>query len=955
MLSNLRFACLALLLSVLIHQLFAGETGKIAGHIVDKKTGEALPGANIQIVGTTLGAAADVNGEYFIINIPPGTYDLKATIIGYKTVLKKQVPVSVDKTTWVDLELTSRVIAGEKVVVTAYKPDKVEIDLTATRQSYNVNQVKNLPGISQVDDILSLQADADGGHFRGGRTGEALYLVGGAEIINPLTGSSAYNPIAAGLDLVEVYTSGFSAEYGNVQSGVINMVPKEAGEKWRSKIEFSSTNAYEKSWGGNAYSSDLMDFYDILYDLEEWVDGKDPLSGDLLFGFSADAWNSTYAPQEAFGWPLPPPPGRQDTMRTAALPRIMWLQLVRQVDYDYAKPDYRFEVSSGGPISKKIKLFFAAQLNSMQPFLPLPNRDRNKQLMSNLTYQLNQNNKIRLMYNYADEFENQIPGSFLRWFEPVISVSKETGFSHQFGISWNHVFNASSFMDLNINHLTITDRTRIEILDPDEYYQGYQGNSNWQFSKSPSGHTGSRFPTSRGKTTTNTLRFKGSLTNQINNRNLLKTGLQFFYYDMDIDQESGTSYYPTSSYVRYRAFPYEGAIYVQNKMEYEGFIANIGLRYDFYNFNTDYYTNTFSPYRNPNYDPSDPANSSYYDKEDAAKEKTKLTSVLQPRLGFSFPVSDKTVLHLNYGIFMQRPAYNYILSSTRLVDSNPDFRTMGNASMKPERTIAYDLGIVVMLPLNIALDLSAYYKNVSNLTQYAEYVDRDGFVYGTYDNRDYADVKGFHITLDKKYGFLNGSIRYNWESATGQASSPFGAADQVVHYEGEPEKDKLRSLEDIYLDFNRKHKLVANLVLRTSASTGFNILQMNPLANLMLSGSYRYLSGRPFTWDPTGQGLRFNQRTPEEHHLRIRLEKKFGFNNNRITAFIEGYNLLNKRVWSYHRTFSEDPENQYRNRYKDPSQDVLTETDFSPYVTSLEPYLLANNPRYYRFGIYYEF
>ena len=64
---------------------FAGTTGKIAGKIIDATTNETLIGVNVIIVGTTMGAATDINGEYYILNIPPGTYEVKASLIGYQS------------------------------------------------------------------------------------------------------------------------------------------------------------------------------------------------------------------------------------------------------------------------------------------------------------------------------------------------------------------------------------------------------------------------------------------------------------------------------------------------------------------------------------------------------------------------------------------------------------------------------------------------------------------------------------------------------------------------------------------------------------------------------------------------------------------------------------------------------------------------------------------------------
>ncbi len=950
-----------LFLFLFVFSSFAGETGKIAGTIIDNASGEPLVGANIQIPGTMLGAAANANGEYFIINIPPGTYELRASYMGYKTELKTNVKVLVDKTTRVDFKLVAEVIAGEEVTVTAFRSDRVEPDVTATKMTYDIGQVESLPGITDIGDVVNLQADVDGGHFRGGRTGEAIYLISGAKIMNPLTGSRTFAPITIGLEQVEVYTSGFNAEYGNVQSGVINMVTKEGGKKWKTRLDFSSTNSRYKTWGDGVYSKEINQFYEILSNPEEWIDGVDPTNGSPLYNFSTIGFDD-YVPKQEYGWPMPPAPTREDTLRTAALIRILWLQLVRQTGLDYASPDFRTEFSTGGPLSENTSLFIATRFRNSQPIIPTPLRDRDIQVMTNLVYRFDQNNKFKINYNYNHDFQNDITSNFYQWFETVLNVPKETETIQQLGIDWNHVFSPSTFMDLKVNQLWTDGNEHVEVLEPGQYADDYNATSNWRFSKSPSGHLGGRLATTVGENQTRTLNVNGNITSQIDHRNLVKSGFQFSYYDMRMDRKNSMTNVRNERWQNYKVFPFEGAVYVQDKMEYEGFIANIGLRYDFYNFNTEYFTNRFSPYKNQEFDPTNPDAGGFYDADKAAKQKTKLETVLQPRIGFSFPVSDKTVLHLNYGVFTQRPPFQYIFVSRFKREAIPDFDQMGNAELKPEKTISYDMGVVRALPFGLFLDLSAYYKNVTNLVQHAQYVDKDGFTYDSFDNREYANVKGFHISLDKNYGFIRGNVRYNWESATGKSSSPTGAADQVAHYEGQPEKDHLRDPKDIYLDYNRLHKLVVNLGFQTSSQAGFKILNFHPFANVSLSGTYRFLSGRPFTWDMSGQGLRFNQRTPNEHHTTLRLEKGFSKGRTTVTTYVEVYNVLNQKIWHYNRTFSEELENLYRGRYMEDGADVppdekrvMTETEFAPYITNLQAYLLSNSPRSYRFGISFEF
>src|SRR3989339_1556984 len=87
--------------------IYAGTTGKIAGKISDKATGEALIGANVLIVGTTMGASSDIDGNYFILNIPPGEYQVKASMIGYSSFTIQKIRVSIDQTSKIDFELSS--------------------------------------------------------------------------------------------------------------------------------------------------------------------------------------------------------------------------------------------------------------------------------------------------------------------------------------------------------------------------------------------------------------------------------------------------------------------------------------------------------------------------------------------------------------------------------------------------------------------------------------------------------------------------------------------------------------------------------------------------------------------------------------------------------------------------------------------------------------------------------
>ncbi len=946
---------------------FAGETGKIAGQILDKATGEPLVGANVIINGKWedgqeikldqgYGASTDADGTYFILNIPPGKYSVEVVYIGFATSRIINVQVLVDKTTRLDFGLTSEVIAGSAMEVIAYKPEAVEKDVTATKISYDIGDIQDLPGITDIGDVLNLQADVDNGHFRGSRSGEALYLINGASIVNPLTNSTSFQPMTIGLEQVEVYTSGFSAEYGNVQSGVINMVAKEGrSDKWETSLDISSTNSYYKTFGGSVFSPDYNDYFTRLNNTEEWAFGTDPISGVLLwshFGLGFDR----YLPNAPIVFP-PQPISREDSLRTAELVRILWLQSVRQVGLEYDKPDYRVEFSSSGPIAKNMTLFVAAQQQIVQPFLPTGRSNVARQLATNITYKPGSSDKIQIVYNHDSGFQNGITSNYFRWFENILNVTKQSNTTHQFGLNWNHVINPSTFLDVKVSQLFTNNEDKIDLLGDSTFTELYTNSINWRDYTAPTGYQVGKLQTSNGFEKTRTFTLNASLSSQLNKNNLLKAGLQFHSYNINVNFLRSRSNLSQVRVENYHEFPFEGAIYAQDKLEFEGLIANIGARFDFYDFNTEYFTNKFSPYRNPNFDAADPEQGSFYDETLADKKETSLRTFLQPRIGISFPVSEKVVLHLNYGVFTQRPPFERIFVDRLKLDANPNYDWLGNPQLEPERTISYDVGLVYGLPLGFYLDVSSYLKDISNLLQFAVYEDNGGNRYFTFDNREYANVKGFQVNLEKNQGLVRGYVRYNWESAKGKSGSAIGSGARSEFFENDAVGDILPSPKDIFLDYNRKHKLVANLRLSTNKESGFEVSGFRPLANMSLSGTYRFSSGRPFTWDPSGQGLQMNRRTPVENDLKLRLDKEVPFNNTKVKFYLEAFNVLNKKNFSYTRTF-EDPQggqNVFKQKFIEDRENLLTQTDFAPYFTSLDAYLYSNQPRHYRFGIEFGF
>ena len=209
--------------------LHAGTTGKISGTVVDEND-EPLVGCNIIIKGTSYGAATNLAGEYFILNVPPGIYEISASMIGYGTVTIEGAQVIVDLTAKTDFSLKPETIEGEEIIVTAEKPT-VRLDQTSMSAVVSSEDIENLP-VTDVGDIIELQAgivrDPNGGfHVRGGRSSEVSFWVDGVATTDSYDGSSGLEIENAGIQEVQVISGTFNAEYGQAMSGIVNVVTKD--------------------------------------------------------------------------------------------------------------------------------------------------------------------------------------------------------------------------------------------------------------------------------------------------------------------------------------------------------------------------------------------------------------------------------------------------------------------------------------------------------------------------------------------------------------------------------------------------------------------------------------------------------------------------------------------------------------------------------------------------------
>ncbi|HCA79210.1 MAG TPA: hypothetical protein DEP53_05695, partial [Bacteroidetes bacterium] len=150
------FVAALLLLSASI--LSAQTAGKVSGVVKDQDTGEPLVGANVVVVGTTMGAATDPDGSFFIINVPPGKYEIESSILGYQRVRQRDVIVNSGRTTTLNFLLKASALIQQEVIIQATRPD-VQPEKTSTSTVIRPEDVQSLAGMRDIGDVIGLAAD----------------------------------------------------------------------------------------------------------------------------------------------------------------------------------------------------------------------------------------------------------------------------------------------------------------------------------------------------------------------------------------------------------------------------------------------------------------------------------------------------------------------------------------------------------------------------------------------------------------------------------------------------------------------------------------------------------------------------------------------------------------------------------------------------------------------------
>jgi len=780
----------------------AQSPGKIAGRVVDN-AGEPLVGASVLVEGTTLGASTDADGYYFILQVRPGTYTLRASYIGFGTKVIEGVAVEVDKTTTIDVTLGEAVVAGEEVVVRAERP-LVEPARTTTTAVLESKALSELP-IVNIQDAINLQAGVSDGHFRGGRIGEVAYLVNGVPINNAFSGQQAFEVEQNMVESLEVISGVFNAEYGQALSGVVNITTKGVPSEW---------NANVLGYVGSLASTRELEFVSRTAGPGTDLSTSD-FESERVSYLDAAAFPNLQDYQLSLGGPL--------------MERRLGFQLSGRYLEDnsyylgrdlFSPGDLSFGLNSGLPDS-----LWSVASTGDGDFVPM-NKTERLSLNGNVSFDAT--DALRLSYDGFYQGGTYRPFSHDRKYVPR-GLNPTHFVNHTHIAAARYTLGRSAFVNLSYSYLF--DDTDVELYDTptdDRYVREELGQLAGANAFQVAGND---LYTNWLRTETQTV--VGSYTHQLNRVHLMKAGFQgrfhrinnrYFGIEVPETGDAGPDI-SESPYEddRLSTTPTEWAAYVQDKIELGRMIINAGLRFDY--FDPDYeipvdWTQAGLE-RIP--DPESPA--------DSVSNRTRAEAEYQvsPRFGIAFPISSTGVMRFSAGLFFQIPNFGLLYSNPEY-EVNPQSATtqFGNPNLRPERTLAFELGLQQGLTDDVGVDVTIFAKDIRNLVGQEIIRDPRGDFAIRWINTDYGNVRGITASLFKRgRSALNGSLDYTLQFAQGTASSPGEAF--ARQQDGLPP-----ILTLVRLNWDRRHVLNGTLTYAPSATTSVTAVG-------------RFQSGTPYT------------------------------------------------------------------------------------------------------------
>ncbi|MCH7620188.1 MAG: TonB-dependent receptor, partial [Candidatus Marinimicrobia bacterium] len=630
-----RLIIVILVLLFTLPAAFAGRTGKISGRIMDAQTGNPLPGVNITLKGTFLGASTDSEGYYYILQIPPGSYTAVASYIGFKTVSVEEIWVSTNLTTSLSFDLEPTVLEiSEEIVVVAVRPMVIK-DQTSSVHHMSAEEIMDLPGIGEIEDVIALQpgvvGDGENINVRGGRSGEILYLLDGIPINDPVYNTETLDVGRYAISEVEFQTGGFNAEYGGSQSAIVNIVTKTGGRRFTGRVayftdDFGSGEYVGYQLGDEYFVKGVSNFIEGV-ESDTLFNGKTEGRGLRKYSFNTDRMEiNSGGPEPITTYLLPSLgvnlPGEGISYYVSLqtnfsdgytrVPGENYDELERLPDgftesgFDadgIPLGEYYIDTLATGDNPNIARYENEVSRNVDHPFrrnlfgIDFGSRYSNRVNGSaNIDWRLSPTHRLALKYNISES-----------WFDSYLHILKFVPDhspqwdreSTNLSLVWNHSLSNKTFYTVSLSKFRNYElrypgmKNGLKLLPtylqegdvPDDRVDDTPGSPTEGFYTK-----GYRQWLVYNEHENNIFTFKTDLESQVARHHEIKTGFEARYMDVDHQEiqygnrvttgQVTPGRWPERGIFRdfYHYFPTEGAIYLQDKIEYETLIVNAGLR-----------------------------------------------------------------------------------------------------------------------------------------------------------------------------------------------------------------------------------------------------------------------------------------------------------------------------------------------------------------------------------------
>ncbi len=827
-------------LSYAILLLFQGtllsypQEGSILGYVYDAVTGIGLPGVNLVLEGTTKGASTDLDGAFGILHLSPGIYTLTASMIGYKA-KSYRVEVAEGKKIRLDFYLEETVVEMKGIEVVGRRP-MIEKEVTASQRIMDTQTLEALP-VQDVKGALTTRAGISGEgtdiHIRGGRASEILMIVDGIPVRDPLSGTAfgMYLPISS-VSEVEALTGGFNAEYGQAMSGVVKVSLKEGSDNYRGKVTFSSSGAF---WyfdeiiilqleGPEYITKRLLPTIGIR------IPGKISFFSNLYAHFS-----DTYLPHT-------------DSLYSSV-----------------------FKTSKLSPREDNI-------LSGILKFTWSPSEKQKVGLSFSRSIEINQGYFLgRSDYPFAYGF----PYRYKNILDNYLTFTRD---GNQITLSYRNVPNLHTFYDIKFSRFFTNLHIDVAGKHWSEYNLTARGDGFWDIGDAPYWHDHyveaytSKFDITRAITPVYNIK-----------TGFLLQGSEIQWIDIHYPWFDSPGGLGLNNDI-YRARALDGGIYFQNQITFAGMIANLGLRVDLWVPGRYLENGVKNALEKEDVPPIVEREYNTYLNNNPKIPFTdyRFKARLSPRVGISYPVTDRNKFFFSYGHFAQLPDRKFVYSKLgRRATST--YELVGNPNLNQTVTVAYELGLEHLFGEYTKLVTTAYYKDIFN---YPTAQKVPGIPpnpdFWMYFNSDYSRSLGLEVTLERR-------LSRNWyadiEFTLSQSKGRTSTAEDI-YWRGKEE-----SLKEWYLRWDRPLKFFGSVGYILRDDEKLNIFGLTIPGGLNANLSLSLQSGRRYTpQDTLGNRGELNSSIgPYWSRVDVELKKRIRLFGFKLDFRLKGRNIFDHR------------------------------------------------------------